>query len=798
MASETLERVDAAKAGKVGDRAARKEDDRLLRGDGRYTDDLDPGNALYMAVGRCPFPHARILSIDISAAVELEGVLHVLVGSEVRRAANPLGVLRPVPGVPPLHNEAMAVEVARYEGQPVVSVAAVNRYVAEDALELIDVEYEPLPHVVDVESAVADFSPVLHEHVGSNVLSSTETRVGDADAAFADAHVAVSGVFHINRVSPLAMEGRSIIAHWRNGARELEVITSTQSPHMVRKQLAECLRLDEAEVRVTAPDVGGAFGQKLGAFPEEVLACLHSMAIRRPVKWTEDRMEHFRTSTHARESRHDAGLAFSADGKLTAMRNAHELDMGAFHSPFGPAVNTINNFTGPYSVEHYFGNRRVVATNKTPVGAYRGYSQPESVFVHERLMDMAARRLGIDPLELRAQNMYRAEELPHTTPGGMELDSGDYAVCLRMAAERIGWHERPHGAARRRDDGRYVGYGLAAYIERTGYPHSRFLANRGSQYGAHEGITLRATRTGGVEVHTGLSSFGQSAETSLAQICSDVLGIDYDRVKVHAGDTGASPFSPGAFASRGLISGSGALVEAATRLRAKTLRIAAFLLGVDDSQRLEIRGAGVYEGDEDEPALSLAEVHEAAILGHRLPDGEEPGLEVTVYVEPRGSAYAYGTGAAVVSVDPRTGHFDLERFVLVHDCGTPVNPMLVEGQVHGGAAQALGAAMFEEIQYDPETGQLVNGSMLDYFVPTSADLPEFELDHTQVASPLTPFGLRGVGEAGTIPPAAAVANAICDALSDFGVELHRLPVTPEAVWRALRDAQAAGGTHEGH
>jgi carbon-monoxide dehydrogenase large subunit len=779
MASEVLDRHEAVRSGGVGDRAPRKEDDRLLRGDGRYTDDLDPGNAVHMAVGRCPFPHARILSIDASAAMSLEGVL------------------RPVPGVPPLGNEAMAVEVARYEGQPVVSVVAVSRYIAEDALELVDVEYEPLPHVVDVMAALADSAPVLHEHVGSNLLDSTAVEVGDVEAAFATAAVVASGVFHINRVSPLPMEGRAIIAHWRVGARQLDVITSTQSPHMVRKQLAECLALDEGDVRVSAPDVGGAFGQKLGAFPEEILACLHTMSIRRPVKWIEDRMEHFRTSTHARESRHDAGLALLADGRLSAMRDVHELDMGAFHSPFGPAVNTVNNFSGPYNVENYLSNRRVVATNKTPVGAYRGYSQPESVFVHERLMDIAARGLGVDPLELRAQNMYRSDELPQTTPGGMQLDSGDYEACLRMAADRIGWPERPQGAARQREDGRYIGYGLSAYIERTGYPHSRFLAARGSQYGAHEAVTIRATRTGGVEIHTGLSSFGQSAETALAQICSEVLGIAYERVKVHAGDTGSSPFSPGAFASRGLISGGGAVLEAASRLRAKTLRIAAYLLGVDDPQRLEIRGDAVHDREQEEPPMSLAEVHEAAILGHRLPDGEEPGLEVTVYVEPRGSAYAYGTSAAVVSVDPSTGHFDLERFVLVHDCGTAVNPMLVEGQVHGGVAQALGAAMFEELRYDPDTGQLLNGSMLDYFVPTAADLPEFELDHTAVPSPLTPFGLRGVGEAGTIPPAAAVANAICDALSDFGVELYRLPITPELVWRALRDAQATGDNREG-
>lgn len=797
MRTETVERPAAPtrpSEGGLGARVGRKEDDRLLRGEGRYTDDLDSGRALHMAVGRCPFPHARIRSIDVTAARQLDGVADVLVGEQVRGRSAPIGVLRPVPGVPDLANFAMAAEIARYEGQPVVSVVAESRHLAEDAIDLIDVEYEPLPHVVDARAAIAPDAPTLHPGTDGNGLVTATLEHGQPERAFAEAAVAVAGRFAINRVSPLPMEGRAVLASWSPGRRLLEVQLSNQTPHMVRKQLAESLGIPEEEIRVATADAGGAFGQKLGLFPEELLACLHAMALRRPVKWTEDRNEHFRASTHARESLHDAALAATADGRLLAIRNSYLLDMGAFHSPFGPAVGTHQNLSGPYLVEHYRSERTVVTTNKTPIGAYRGYGQPEAVFVHERLVDRLARRLGADPLQLRLDNMIEPEQLPLTSPGGMLLDSGDYPRCLRMAAERVGWDERPRGRARLREDGRWVGYGLGAYVERTGYPHSRFLADRGSHYGAYEGVTLRATRSGGIEIHTGISTFGQGTETAMAQICSEEHGIDFARVKVLAGDTAVSPFSPGAFASRGLISGTGAVREAAAQLRSKTLRIAAHLLQVDDTALLEVAGDAVRRRDDPSVAVSLAEVHETAILGHRLPDDEVPGLESTVQVEPRGASYAYGSAAAVVSVDPATGAFDVERFVLVHDCGTPVNPMLIDGQVHGGLAQAFGAALSEELRYDPDSGQLVNGTMMDYFVPTAADLPEFELAHTEVPSQLTPYGIRGVGEAGTIPPAAAIANAICDALADFGVEIDRLPITPEQVWRALRDARGQGET----
>ena len=782
------ERTAGTRPGVLGVSVPRKEDERLLRGDGQFTDDVDPARVLYMAVARCPYPHARITRVDTAAAERLDGVEHVLSGKQVHQLTEPLGVLRPVPGAPRLPYYALAQDVATHEGQPVVSIVATSRHVAEDALELVDIDYEPLPHVVDVLGALEPDAPVLHPSVlESNLLASTTDGRGEPEARFDEADVVVAGRFRVGRVSPLPMETRGVVAQWRAGARELTVHCSTQVPHLVRKQLAESLRLRESDIRAIASDVGGGFGLKLGVFPEDVLACLHAMALRRPVKWSEDRAEHFRAATHARESVHDYRIAADADGRILAMTNVYATDIGGWNSPFGSAQLSSVVFNGPYRVEDGSVERRVTLTNKTPVGAYRGYGQPEVNFAYELLMDRLARKLGIDPIELRARNMLTPDELPWVNPAGAVYDSGDYARCLRMAAERIGWDAHRAAPRRPRPDGRLSGIGFSSFVERTGYASSRFLAKRGSQFGAHESITLRANRSGGIDAYTGVSTIGQSSETAFAQLVAEVFGTDYDAVKVHVGDTAASPLNTGSFASRTMIAAAGAIRDAAGQLAAKTLRLAAFRLQVPPED-LEIAGSVVRRRDGTDGAdgaVPLAEVYRTAITGQGIPPGEDPGLEATAHFEPSDAAYSFGTAAALVSVDPETGEFDVERFVLVHDAGTVVNPKVVDGQVLGALAQGFGAALTEELRYDPDTGQLLNGSMMDYFPPTAADLSPIELLHTHVPSPVTPFGIRGVGEVGTIPPGAAVANAICDALADYGVELNSLPITPEKVWRAL-------------
>jgi carbon-monoxide dehydrogenase large subunit len=781
----TRERPDG-----IGAWVPRLEDDRLLRGDGRFTDDVDLPRALHLAVARSPFPHARVVSIDTAAAAALEGVRQIFTGADIAERSRPISVLRPVPGAPDLPYFALAQGVVAFEGQPVVSVVATSRHVAEDALDLIEVEYEPLPHVSDTIEALEPTAPVLHPDVlPSNLLAVNPQGDGDPEGRMAGADIVVSDRFTINRVTGLPMEGRAIVAQWRPGARELHVHASTQVPHLVRKQLAESLVIDEGDIRVVASDVGGAFGLKLGIYPEDVLACLHAMALRRPVKFVEDRLEHFRATTHAREAVHDFTIGATAEGRLLAMHNVYATDLGAYNSPFGSAQLSSITFTGPYRVSDGYVERRVAITNKTPVGAYRGYGQPEVNFARERLLDRLARKVGKDPLQLRLENILTPEELPWRNPSGGEYDSGDYVQSLRMAADAVGYDDlRARGRAPRAD-GRLVGVGVSSFVERTGYASAKFLANRGSKFGAHESVTLRANRSGGVDLFTGVSTFGQSNETAFAQVLSEVHGLAVEAVRVHAGDTAGSPLNTGAFASRTLIAASGAIELAALELRAKTLRIAAFILDGAAAADLEISGRTVRHREDAELTVSLAEIHSRAITGQGLPPGEDPGLETTAHFEPDAAAYAYGSAAAVVSVDPVTGDFEIEKFVLAHDSGRVVNPKIVEGQVQGALAQGFGAALTEELRYDPETGQLVNGSMLDYFAPTAADLPAWELLHTEIPSPVTPFGVRGVGESGTIPPGATLANAICDALFDLGVDITRLPLTPEAVWRAIQEAR---------
>jgi carbon-monoxide dehydrogenase large subunit len=486
---------------------------------------------------------------------------------------------------------------------------------------------------------------------------------------------------------------------------------------------------------------------------------------------------------------HDFRIGATSEGRIVAIENTYATDLGAYNGSFGSAQLSSVTFAGPYKVADASVERRVTMTSKTPVGAYRGYGQPEVNFAREVLLDRLARKVGVDPLEIRLQNMLAPEDLPWTTATGAVYDSGDYAQCLRMAADAVGYDEVRTAGRGPREDGRYVGVGLTSFVERTGYASGKFLAGRGSRFGAHESVTLRANRSGGVDLYTGVSTFGQGSETAFAQVCSHVLGIDFDRIRIHAGDTNATPLNTGAFASRTMIAASGAIEKASAEMRAKVLRLAAALLEVDDAEELEVAGTEVRHREQHDLCVSLADVHEYAILGHGLPPGEEPGLETTSHHEPGSAAFAFGSAAALVSVDPETGDFDIERFVVVHDSGTPVNPKLIEGQMRGGLAQGFGAALMEELRYDPDTGQLVNGTMLDYFMPTACDLPELTLLHTEVPSPVTPFGVRGVGETGTIPPGAAVANGICDALADFGVEISRLPLTPESVWRAIQQAR---------
>lgn len=770
----------------IGRAILRTEDLRLLRGDGHYVDDDQPSRVLEMAVARCPFPHARIVSIDISEAMQLPGVRHILCPEDIVEATRPMTVLRPVPGAAALPYYALAQGRALHEGQPVVSIAAATRAVAEDAIELVHIEYEPLPCITDTAKTIESEAPILHPGIlASNILAENVDQAGEAHRKLGEADVVVQDRFRVNRVTPLPMETRGILASWRPGIRLLSVRMSTQTPHLVRKQLAEILRIEESCIEVAASDVGGGFGMKLGVYPEDILASLHAMALRQPVKWIEDRLEHFRSATHGRESLHDYQIGATQDGLIVSLIDDYVTDLGGWNSSFGSSQLSSVTFAGPYKVGDAYVRRRVALTNKTPIGAYRGYGQPEVNFAREVLMDRLARKLGMDPLDLRRKNMLRPEDLPWTTASGAVYDSGDYPKSLDMAADAIGYEAHRNAKSNELSDGRKVGIGFSSFIERTGYASARFLMKRGSQFGAHESLTLRANRSGGIDIYTGVSSIGQSTETAMAQVCADILGVDMDIVRVHSGDTAASPLNTGSFASRTMIASAGALQEAGTVLRAKILRIAAMALECAESE-LVLEGRQVRHSQDAQRSMPLSQIFTRAIVGQGIPADEPPGLEVTTHFEPPEAAFAFGTAAAKVLVDPLTGEFEIENFVLVHDCGTVINPMLVEGQVRGALMQGFGAALGEELLYDEQTGQLLNGTMMDYFAPTAADAPPITLLHTEVPSPVTPLGIRGVGEVGTIAPAAALTNAVCNALAEFQVEISALPLTPEAIWHALR------------
>jgi carbon-monoxide dehydrogenase large subunit len=775
----------------LGASVKRKEDDRLLRGSGRFLDDIDETQALHLAIARCPYPHARIRAIDVRRALAKTGVDAVLVGEQVVARTEPMTVLRPFPGSAPTAFYGMAHGLARYEGEPVAAVAAVDRYVAEDALELIDIDYEPLAHVVTVEDALRPGAPQLHPTVPSNVVVESTVRAGEPETRLAAAAVTVEGTFRINRVSGAPIETRGVIARYAPDTSTLELWSSTQTPHLLRAQLAHCLRMDETDVRVIAPDVGGAFGLKIGVYPEDIIAALIAMDTRRPVKWIEDRTEFFRGAAHAREAVHTLTLGADRDGALVALRDRYLIDLGAYHSPLGPPLLTNLMLSGPYRLHDAEIHRRVVLTNKVPMGAYRGYGQAESNYVREVLVDRLARRLGQDPADFRRRNLLRPDELPFKNVSGATYDSGDYARGLELALTRVGYDGIRGRQKEWRGQGRHVGVGMSCYVEFTGYPSSAFLGRNGARFGAYESVTLRMDRSGRAAISTGVSTFGQGTETTFAQMAASLLGLDPAEVVIHRGDSRGTPYSVGGFASRTMIAGAGAIDKAATTIREKMLRIAAHILGVD-AGGLEVTAGVIRRRDDPTVQVSIQRVSEAAFLGHPLPPGEDPGLEATAYFDPPSSAFGYGTVVAQVEVNARSGEFELQRYILVHDCGTQVNPMIVEGQVQGAIAQGIAAALFEELVYDRETGQLVNGTMVDYFMPTAADLPAFELDHLETPSPVTPFGIKGVGEGGTIAAAAAITNAVCDALAPFGVELDRLPITAESIWRALNAARAKG------
>jgi carbon-monoxide dehydrogenase large subunit len=783
--SDESRRDDEASESRVGTGVSRREDAALLRGEAEYTDDLSAPGMAHLTFVRSEHGHARVASVDVTAAESFDGVLGVYTWDDVEASDAP-GVL-PIASSrldcdPPGH-PVLARDRVRYHGQPVAAVVAETRYGARDAAEAVEVEYEPLDAVVDPVVAADEGAPTIFESAPDNVAVTSE--MGDSaatDRAFEEADRTVEVELENNRLIPTALEPRAALAEWSAGDEELTVEMTSQSPHGHRRKLSNTLGLPERRIRVVSPSVGGGFGHKGHHHPGEAMAGWAAMELGRPVKWTATRSENYLAGAHGRDHRTRAELAVDDDGTIRGLRAETHAGVGGYGLGGGPAMPGWYGrlLSSQYRIPAIHCETRAVFTNTAPVHSYRGAGRPEAIYVTERLVDAAARELDLDPVELRRRNLLDPDAFPYETPVGTEYDSGDYETALDVALDELDGdldYEELR-ATDRDDEGRYVGVGVACYVESTG--------------GGFESGVVRVHPDGGVTAYAGTHSHGQGHGTTYAQIVGDALGVPDEEIEVVEGDTGRIPKGTGTFGSRSTIVGGSALAESAEAVREKAERIAAHLLEADGESELDSDAVAFADGefrvvDSPDRSCSFEEVASEA-YGRGLPDDLEPGLEATSFYEPDGTAYTFGTHVAVVTIDPENGELEVERYVAVDDCGERVNPTIVEGQVHGGVAQGIGQARSEQAVY-ADDGTLVTKHLDEYAVPRAYDLPEFETGATVTPSPRNPLGVKGIGEAGTIAAPPAVVNAAVDALSPLGVRHLDMPLTDETLWRAIENAR---------
>jgi carbon-monoxide dehydrogenase large subunit len=763
----------------------RREDGRLVTGRGRYVADVALPGALHVAIHRSPHAHARIAGVDATDARQAPGVVHVAVPSDVTALGRlPLQVPHPSM-VSPACPEVLPQQITSYAGQPVAIVLAESAAQAIDALDALRVDYEPLPAVVTIDDALRADGPRVHP--GGNVASRFVQRVGDVDAGLARADLVLRERFHLHRGAGMAMEARAVAARWDPDAGQITVWSTTQAPQIVRRFLSRFLELPEHAVRVITQDIGGGFGPKAIVYAEDILIPWLARRLGRPVRFIETRREHLLAVTQERDQWHDVELGLRRDGTIVALRDTFTHDSGAFVS-WGIIVPLITSVSvpGPYRVPNYEVAFTAVYTNRVPVTPVRGAGRPQAVFVMERLLDLAAGRLGLDRAEIRRRNLIQPHEFPYDVGlvsrdgGPRRYDSGNYPECLARVLDAVGWKSFADEQARARDAGRALGIGLALFVEDTGL-------------GPYEGIRVRVDRNGQVFVYSGASNQGQSHETTLAQVVADGLSVPFEQVTVVPGDTAGIPYGVGTFASRVAVLASASAVKAAGEVRDKALRVAAGQLEVAvddlviDDGRISVRGM-------PERGLTFQDVATIASTprpGFALPGGMDPGLEASAYVTVQQSTYSSGAHAAVVEVDRDTGAVKIVRYVAIDDCGTVINPVVVAGQVHGGIAHGIGNALLEEVVYD-DAGQLATGTLMDYAMPRADDMPSFGLGHVVTPSPLNPLGVKGAGEGGTLPAPAAIANAIADALAPLRVDITEMPLTRERLWRRIRAAAEQG------
>ncbi len=772
----------------IGARVKRTEDPRLLTGRGSFVDDRQV-NALNVAFRRSEHAHARIVSIDCAAARAAPGVIAVFTADDL--AVNPLVAASRMKGYYATPILPLAREKVRYVGEPMVGVVAENRYLAEDAAELIEIAFEPLPHAVDPAEAVKADAPLLHEAANTNVLVAREFKRGDVDAEMAAAPVRVSGRFRMRRKTAVAIEPRACLAEYDAGRDALTLYSATQIPGIVRDALSEALDLPGTRLRVVAPDVGGGFGGKGSLYPEEIFVCAAARKLGRAVKWTSDRMEDLAATSQGFDEIVDAELGFDAQGRMLALRADAIGDVGAYSIyPWTAAlepVQVVSFLPGPYRIEAYRGRVQAVATAKAPTGPYRGVGRPISTFVMERLVDMAAAKLKLDPKELRARNLVRADEFPYKVASGIVWDRSGFVECLDLACDAIGYDALRMKQAEARGAGKWFGIGIASYAELTGIGSRISVAPGMPINTGTETATIRIDSTGAVTAAFGIAAHGQGLETTLAQIVAEHLGARFEDIRIVQGDSAAVPGGTGTYASRSTVLAGGAGTLAAQAVREQVLNVASHLLEAAPADLVAHDGRIAVAGTDR--SVSFREVARAVYseMG-RLPAEARGELAATKTYDPVFGTTTCATHIATLEIDPATYEVRLGRYVVAEDCGRIINPQIVDGQVHGGVAQGIGAALYEEVVYDNE-GQLHTASLVDYLVPAASEIPPMQVVHLDTASPTTLGGFRGMGEGGTIGAPAAIANALADALSPLGIEIDELPVTPERLFRLITAAK---------
>ena len=774
----------------VGARIKRTEDPRLLTGLGAYTDDRQVTRLLHVAFRRSDQAHARIRSIDCAAARAAPGVVAVFTAGDLDAAVRSLIAISRMPSYYPTPLLPLARDKVRYVGEPVVGVIAQSRYYAEDALELVAIDYEPLAAVSDAEQAVRPGAPLLHEEAGTNVMVGREFKRGDIEAVLQSAPVRVKGRFRMHRKTALSIEPRACLAEYDPGRDALTLHSATQVPGIVRDALATALDIPGHQIRVVAPDVGGGFGGKGSLYPEEIFVCAAARQLRRAVKWTSDRLEDLAASNQAFDEIVDAELALDPEGRILGLSADVIGDVGAYSVyPWTAGlepVQVVSFLPGPYRVAHYRGRVRAVATSKAPTGPYRGVGRPISTFVMERLMDMAAVRLGIDAKDIRSRNLIAENELPYKVASGIVWDKSGFQECLNAACDTIGYDALRAKQKEARAAGRWVGIGIACYAELTGIGSRISVAPGMPINTGTETAIVRIDSTGAVTAAFGVAAHGQGLETTLAQVVAEHLGARFDDIRIVQGDSAAVPGGTGTYASRSMVLAGGAATLAAHAVREKVLNAASHLLEASAADLVAEDGRVTVAGTDR--SITFREVARAVYSElARLPAEARGELAATRTYDPVFGTTSAATHIATVEIDPETFEVRVERFAVAEDCGKLVNPLIVEGQVHGGVAQGIGAALYEEVIHD-ERGQITTGSLVDYLVPSACEIPPMQVVHLETESPTTLGGFRGMGEGGTIGAPAAVANAVANAFAPLGIEINELPATPERLFRLIEAA----------